>query len=158
MEREHEADCTKQAETRILQSMQDTIFAKIIRREIPAEIIYEDEETLAFLDIAPVNEGHTLVVPKKPFRNLLDDVDEGTLLALMKTVKKVADAVKKATGAGGINVVANNEAAAGQVVFHLHFHVIPRFADDRVSRWTKKTYTEGGAAKAAETIRQALTK
>jgi histidine triad (HIT) family protein len=136
--------------------MEDTVFAKIIRREIPAEIVYEDEETLAFLDIAPTNPGHTLVVPKKPFRNLLDDVDDATLLSLMKTVKKVASAVQKATGATGVNVVVNNEAAAGQIVFHLHFHVIPRFADDRVARWTKKKYAEGEAAKTAEGIRQAI--
>jgi len=125
--------------------MEDTIFMKIIRREIPAEIVYEDNDTLAFLDIRPTNPGHTLVVPKKPFRNIFDINDE-ILAAVMRTVQKVAKAVKEAVSAEGINIAMNNEAAAGQVVFHFHVHIIPRFGNDTFRLWPGKEYPSAAAA------------
>ncbi len=106
--------------------MKDTIFGKIIRREIPAEIVYEDDATLAFLDIMPNAPGHTLVVPKEPSENMLDIADE-SFLAVMKTVKKVALAVKPALEVDGFNILVNNGAEAGQQVFHTHVHIIPRY-------------------------------
>src|SRR3989344_8724642 len=107
---------------------------KIIRREIPADIVYEDADTMSFLDIRPNNPGHTLVVPKKPFRNIFD-IDDETLAAVWRTARKVAKAVKDATDADGLNINTNNEATAGQVVFHYHVHVIPRFENDGLPLW-----------------------
>ena len=136
--------------------MEETIFAKIIRREIPADIVYEDVDTMAFLDIRPNNPGHTLVVPKKPFRNIFD-IDDETLAAVWRTTRKVARAVKDATGAEGLNINTNNEHAAGQIVFHYHVHVIPRFEGDGLPLWPGRTYPNDTAAKeVAEKIRQAL--
>ena len=135
--------------------MEETIFDKIIRREIPADIVYEDDETLAFLDINPINPGHTLVVPKRFARNLLD-ADETILAAVMKTAQKVAHAIKESLGADGINIGINNESAAGQVVFHFHVHVIPRFSDDGLRHWPGRPYASGEAAATAEKIRAKL--
>ncbi|MBP9821270.1 MAG: HIT family protein [Candidatus Pacebacteria bacterium] len=134
----------------------ETIFSKIINREIPAPIVYEDEHTLAFLDAHPVNLGHTLVVPKKHFRNLYD-IDPETLSHVIKTVQKVAIALGHAVGAEGVNVHQNNESAAGQVVFHLHMHVIPRFKNDGRVLWEDKLeYRPGEASDLAEKIKSAL--
>jgi histidine triad (HIT) family protein len=103
------------------------IFAKILRGEIPAHRVYEDEAVLVMMDIFPQSRGHTLVIPKAPSRNLLD-ADPTVLSALMPLVQKVAQAVQRATGADGIRLAQFNEAAAGQTVFHLHFHIIPAYA------------------------------
>lgn len=103
----------------------ENIFAKIIRGELPAYKVYEDDRAIAFLDIMPRAPGHTLVIPKHPARNLLDvPVDE--LAHVMKIAQKIAHAGKQAFEADGITVQQFNEAAGGQVVFHLHVHVIPR--------------------------------
>src|SRR5262245_12275009 len=101
------------------------VFAKILRGELPAQKVYEDADTLAFMDIMPRCEGHTLVIPKAPVRNLLD-ASPAQLAACMKTVQKVAAAAMKAFGAAGITLQQFNEKAGGQVVFHLHFHILPR--------------------------------
>lgn len=101
------------------------IFAKILRGEIPCFKIFEDEETLCFMDIMPRTEGHCLVIPKSPCRNMLDATPE-QLAACMKTVNKVANAAKTAFAADGITLFQFNEAAGGQEVFHLHFHIHPR--------------------------------
>ncbi|MBB2970713.1 HIT family protein [Mesorhizobium sp. RMAD-H1] len=102
------------------------IFARILRGEIPSTRVYEDAHVIAFMDVMPQGEGHTLVVPKAPSRNLLDAAPD-TLGPLMTAVQKIAVAVKKAFAADGVTVMQFNETAAGQSVFHLHFHVIPRF-------------------------------
>ena len=136
--------------------MEDTVFAKIIRRELPADIVYEDADTLAFLDIHPNNPGHTLVVPKKPFRNIFD-IDDETLTATWRAVRKIARAVQAATGAEGLNVNTNNGSAAGQIVFHYHVHIIPRFASDGFRLWPGKAYPSAAiSAVLAEKIRHAL--
>ncbi len=133
-----------------------TIFEKIIAREIPASIIYEDEKVISFLDISPNNKGHALVVPKKTFVNILDGDDE-SLAHIMHVAKKVAHALISTTGATGVNLVMNNGADAGQVVFHAHMHVIPRFKDDRVFESPKKTsYAEGEEVLLAEKIKSAI--
>ncbi|PRD42313.1 HIT family protein [Phyllobacterium phragmitis] len=102
------------------------IFAKILRGEIPSARVYEDAHVVAFMDVMPQGTGHTLVVPKAPSRNLLDAAPE-TLGASIAAVQKIAIAAKKAFAADGVTVMQFNEPAAGQSVFHLHFHVIPRF-------------------------------
>jgi histidine triad (HIT) family protein len=105
----------------------DNIFAKILRGEIPSHKICEDDETFAFMDIMPRGPGHALVIPRKPARNILD-VDPASLAAVMRTVQKIGRAAMKAFDAPGLTIQQFNEEAGGQVVFHLHVHVIPRFA------------------------------
>jgi histidine triad (HIT) family protein len=104
---------------------QNTVFAKILRGELPAYKVYEDDKALAFLDIMPRAPGHTLVIPKAPARNLLD-IAPDDLAGLIKTVQLIAQAAVKAFAADGLTLQQFNEPAGGQVVFHLHFHVVPR--------------------------------
>lgn len=104
----------------------ENIFAKILRGDMPAHRIYEDENTFVFMDIMPRGTGHCLVIPKAGARNILD-IGEASLSATIKTVQHLAKAVKKAFNADGVSIHQFNESAGGQVVFHLHFHVIPRF-------------------------------
>ncbi len=121
-----------------------TIFEKIIAGEIPSYKIYEDEHTFAFLDINPASHGHTLVVPKRPFENLLVMPDD-VAAALIQSTKKVAEAIKKATNADGIKLIMNNGAAAGQEIFHAHMHVIPRHTNDGVTSGRYMKYKVGEA-------------
>lgn len=109
--------------------MSESIFTKIINREIPANIVYEDDLVIAFLTIEPVNHGHTLVVPKKPFINIFDgDID--TLAHMMKVGQKIAIALKENELAEGVNLLLNNGKEADQYVFHAHLHIIPRLQGD----------------------------
>lgn len=110
------------------------LFCSIVAGDIPAEKIYEDEHTLAFLDIAPVNPGHILVIPKTHATNIFD-IDAEIFSHVMNTVHALAPKIKKVTGADGINIAINNEKASGQVVFHLHVHIIPRFENDGRTVW-----------------------
>ncbi len=103
----------------------NNIFAKILRGEIPSHKVYEDANVLAFMDVMPQAQGHVLVVPKAASRNILD-ADPATLGALIAAVQKVAIAAEEAFEADGVTIMQFNEAPAGQSVFHLHFHVIPR--------------------------------
>ncbi|RYC17393.1 HIT family protein [Ciceribacter ferrooxidans] len=104
----------------------NNIFAKILRNEIPSVRLYEDEHTLAFMDVMPQSPGHLLVIPKEGSRNLLD-ADPAVLARTMPVVQKLAVAVRQALDADGVLVTQFNELTAGQTVFHLHFHVIPRY-------------------------------
>jgi histidine triad (HIT) family protein len=104
----------------------ENIFAKILRGKIPAHKVYEDEHVLAFMDIMPRADGHVLVIPKEPARNILD-IAPDVLSSLVIGVQKVAIAVKAAMNADGLTIQQFTESAGGQVVFHIHFHVIPRF-------------------------------
>jgi histidine triad (HIT) family protein len=139
--------------------MKDTVFAKILQKEFPAGdgFIYEDEDTFAFLDIAPNTSGHTLVIPKKPFENIFD-VDDETLSAVMRTVRKVANAIKAAGLGEGVNIIFNNETAAEQAVFHMHAHVIPRTSGDGFwyNTWPHTHYAPGEGEAVAEKIRNAM--
>ena len=103
----------------------NNIFAKILRGEIPAYKVYEDDHSIAFMDVMPQAPGHTLVLPKHPSRNLLDASPQ-SLAHVITVVQKVANAVQEAFDADGIYVAQFNEPSAGQTVFHLHFHIIPR--------------------------------
>jgi histidine triad (HIT) family protein len=100
------------------------IFCKIAAKEAPAHVVYEDETVIAFMSIPPINVGHTLVVPKKHYENIYE-IPEDDIAYLYKIVKKVTHAVNKAVNAEGIRIIQNNGEAAGQVIFHLHVHIIP---------------------------------
>ncbi len=133
--------------------MEDTVFSKIVRREIPATIVYEDDDTLAFLDNAPNVPGHTLVIPKKQFRNIFD-VDEDTLSRVIQTVRKIAPAVRDAVGARGVHINSNHERESGQEVFHLHFHIIPRHSREEFEFcWPKIQLSQTETENIAEAIR-----
>lgn len=112
---------------------QQNIFAKILRGEIPAAKVYEDEYILAFMDAFPQSPAHTLVIPKKPSRNLFD-TDPQQLISVISGVQKISRAVKKAFDPDGIIITQFNGEAAGQTVFHLHFHIIPKFPELTMQR------------------------
>jgi len=112
--------------------IKDCQFCKLVDKEGVASSIYEDEKVMAFLDVKPVNEGHTLVIPKTHYENIYE-IPEDEIAYLYKIVKKVAVAVKKGINAEGISVTQHNERAALQRVFHLHVHVIPRYEGDRLA-------------------------
>jgi histidine triad (HIT) family protein len=123
----------------------DNIFGKMLRGEIPAHKVFEDDMVLATMDIFPQSRGHMLVIPKAPSRNLLD-ADAAALSQAIPYVQKLANAVQKALKPDGIRVMQFNEAAAGQTVFHLHFHIIPIWNDVPMGRHG----SNGGRADDAE--------
>lgn len=111
----------------------DCEFCKLVRKEGPVSLVYEDERAMAFLDIRPMNEGHMLVIPKKHYRYIYELPDE-EIAHLFQIVRRVACGVKKAVHAGGISITQHNESPAGQDVFHLHVHIIPRYEGQRLPR------------------------
>ncbi len=131
------------------------IFCQIVKGKIPSDTVYEDREVLAFLDIMPVNPGHTLVIPKEHYETILD-IPAGVVARISEVLPHVARAVMGATGAPGFNILINNYPAAGQVVPHAHFHIVPRFADDGLRLWPGKKYKEGGAGKISAAVRSLL--
>ncbi len=133
----------------------DNVFARILRGELPAYKVYEDADTLAFMDIMPRSQGHALVIPKAPVRNMLD-ASEAQLAACIKTVQKIALAARTAFAADGITLLQANEAAGGQVVFHLHFHVMPRWEGKPLGPAATQMEKPEVLAANAERLRQAL--
>lgn len=131
------------------------IFAKILRKEISSVPVYEDAQILAFMDIMPQAEGHMVLIPKAPCRNLLD-ADPQILPHCIQIVQKLAQAAQKALSAAGIAVMQFNEAAAGQSVFHLHFHIIPRFAGQNLKPHGSAPAAPEELAATAAKIRAAL--
>ena len=131
------------------------IFAKILRGEVPSHRVYDDGEVIAFMDVMPQGNGHTLVLPKAPSRNLLD-ADPTTLGPLLRATQKVAKAVKRAFDADGVTVIQFNEPASGQTVYHLHVHVIPRFEGVALRPHTGAMEKPEVLAANAENIRKAL--
>ena len=131
------------------------VFAKILRGELPCHKVYEDEATLAIMDVMPRADGHVLVIPKNPARNILD-IAPDDLCATYRTVQKIACAVKEAMGADGLTIQQFNESAGGQVVFHLHVHVLPRWDDIPLRRHTGEMADPGVLKEYAEKIRAAL--
>ncbi len=109
----------------------ECVFCKIVKNEIPSKKVHEDSNTVAFLDINPANHGHTLVMPKKHAENIFD-VDDETLKNTILVVKSMAAIIKERMNAVGVNIVQNNGRHAGQLVNHIHFHIIPRFENDSV--------------------------
>lgn len=111
------------------------VFCRIAQKQVPASIVYEDEKALAFLDIRPLNEGHTLVIPKAHYETVFD-IPQELIIYLHGITKQVAIAVKKATKADGISIMQQNGEAAGQEVFHLHIHVVPRYKGQKLPRFS----------------------
>jgi histidine triad (HIT) family protein len=134
---------------------QNNIFAKVLRGEIPCHKIYEDEDTLAFLDIMPRTEGHALVVTKSKARDLFDIKPEA-LAKLMAVVQKLAPKIKEAVGADGVLIAQFNGAAAGQTVFHLHVHIIPRKEGVEMKPHAGQMADQAKLAATAEEIRKRL--
>ncbi len=133
------------------------IFEKIVNREIPAAIVYEDETTLAFMDIGPIIKGHALVIPKSCYDPITETPDE-VLAHLIAVSKRIAAVQMNALGADGVNIIQNNGEIAGQEVPHIHFHVIPRFkGDGHHWNWDAKSYdSPEEMQRLAEKIKQGL--
>ena len=111
------------------------IFCRIAQKQVPASLVYEDEKAMAFLDIRPLNEGHTLIIPKEHYETVFD-IPQKLIMHLHGITKQVAIAVKKATKADGIGIMQQNGEAAGQEVFHLHIHIIPRYEGQKLPRFS----------------------
>lgn len=135
--------------------MNNCLFCKIIAKEIPSAVVYEDDDILAFLDIKPVNPGHTLVVPKT-HSDGFHDANPETLKTLILVTQEIANAVALAMGTTGFNLEENNGAIAGQVIPHLHLHVVPRRPDDGLKHWPGTAYAEGESEKVAALIKARL--
>ena len=133
--------------------MQDCVFCKIIKGEIPAFKVFEDGDVFAFLDIQPANPGHTLVVTKKHYPTLAETPD-GELGRLFVAVKRIGRAAVAAVGAAGFNVMVNNGAVAGQVIPHVHVHAVPRFEDDGHRHWSKKAVPPERMKEVAEKMKE----
>lgn len=134
---------------------ESNIFAKILRGEIPCHKLYEDEDTLAFLDIMPRSEGHTLVITKEKARDLFD-ISPEALAKLMAVVQKLAPRIKEAVGAGGVLIQQFNGPAAGQTVFHLHVHIVPRKEGEPLKPHAGQMEDQAKLAATAEKIRRAI--
>ncbi len=133
----------------------NNVFAKILRGEIPSVKVYEDAQTLAFMDVMPQADGHVLVIPKEKAENIFELSPKGAS-ALVKTTQKVAKAVKKGLGVPGLMVAQLNGAAAGQSVFHVHFHIIPRSAGIDLKLHARQMENPGKLKAIAEKIKAAL--
>jgi histidine triad (HIT) family protein len=134
---------------------ENNVFAKVLRGDIPCHKLYEDDDTLAFLDIMPRSEGHALVITKERARDLFD-VSPKALAKLMAVVQKLAPQIKDAAGADGVLIQQFNGAAAGQTVFHLHVHIVPRKAGEALKPHAGKMEDQAKLAATAEKIRKAL--
>jgi histidine triad (HIT) family protein len=133
----------------------DCIFCKIIAGELPSAKVYEDKRIVAFLDINPVNKGHTLIIPKDHYTNL-SEIPSDLLKDLIIIAQKLSLPVMEAVGADGFNLTINNGKVAGQLIDHAHFHIIPRFKNDNLHPWPGKTYTENEKVRIAENIKKSL--
>lgn len=128
------------------------LFCKIVAGEIPSYKIYEDDKVYAFLDNKPVNPGHTLVVPKEHYANM-EEIPEDDLQALIVAVKKIGKQMKEKLDCPAYNVIQNNGEVAGQVIHHLHFHLVPRFEGDGLKLFPHNEYKEGEAEEVQEKLK-----
>lgn len=135
----------------------ECIFCNIAERKSEAEIVFEDDIIISFLDIQPINYGHTLVIPKKHFDNFLTIPSE-ELIHLINATQYIAGAVKRSVSADGFNMISNNGDSAGQTVYHFHFHIIPRFNEDFNFKPRFKNYKTGDIKRYADRIRSAVLK
>lgn len=135
----------------------DCIFCEIVEKSSEAEIVFENETFIAFLDINPVNYGHTLVIPKKHFDNFLT-IPAEDLVAMTKLTQYLAGVVKRALKADGFNIISNNGNSAGQSVFHFHYHIIPRYDNDFHMRLRTIEYNDSEMEAYAEKIKVAVSK
>ncbi len=133
----------------------DCLFCKIVSGEIQSEKVYEDTETLAIMNINPTNKGQVLVMPKDHVENIYGFSEE-LAARIMLTAKKLSIAVKNGVDADGVNLIMNNEESAGQVIFHAHIHIIPRFNDDGLEHWPAKAYLEGEITDFGDKIKKEL--
>jgi len=131
--------------------MTDCIFCKIVKGEIPSSKVYETKNTLAIMDIQPVNKGHVLIIPKIHYETLLD-LPDNILTEISILVKRVSAAVKHGVKAPGFNIMMNNYPVAGQVVPHAHIHIVPRFLNDGLRLWPGGSYKEGEQEQIKEKI------
>ena len=136
----------------------DSVFARIVRGDIPCHRVYEDDRVLAFLDVGPLQPGHLLLIPKQACETI-DQLDEPTAAALGAVLPRLVAAVRRVTGAAGVNVLQNNGRAAGQEVPYVHFHVIPRVEDDGLGyRWRPQQYAPGEAENLRDRFCEVLNK
>jgi histidine triad (HIT) family protein len=136
--------------------MSDTIFGKILRGEVPCHKVYEDDHVLAFLDVGPLSEGHTLVIPKEA-KAQLHELSDDSAAAVGRVLPRICRAVLRATGADAYNVLQNNGADAHQAVMHVHFHVIPKTADGGLGiGWPAGSLDGDRGAELAARIRDAV--
>jgi histidine triad (HIT) family protein len=135
--------------------MDNCLFCRIVARSMPAEIVYENNQTLAFLDIKPVNPGHVLVIPKNHYADFVS-TPSSVLEEIVAVAQKLAPVILAATGSPAFNIGVNNGKEAGQVVSHMHLHVMPRHADDGHEMWHGREYTPGEMARVAGEIRGQL--
>ena len=129
----------------------DCLFCKIISGEIPCQKVYENDYTLAFLDVSPINPGHTLVISKKHYKNF-EEIPEEELNKLIQAVKEVGKAIKDGLGVFGYNISVNNDPIAGQIIPHIHFHIIPRKEGDGLELWQQGKYKDGEAEEIKEKL------
>lgn len=137
--------------------MADTIFRRIIDGEVPCHKVYEDDKVLAFLDIAPLSPGHTLVIPKEEVATV-DQLSDESAAAIGRVLPRISRAVLRATGATEFNILQNNGPGAHQAVFHVHFHIIPKFPDGRGLGigWKPQPFDHEEGKKLAARIAEAL--
>lgn len=137
--------------------MADTIFGKILRGEVPSHKVYEDDQVLAFLDVGPVADGHTLVIPKEPAVTL-DQLSDESAAAIGRVLPRLCRAVMKATGTTAYNILQNNGPDAHQAVFHVHFHIIPKPSHDEGLGvgWPTRRLDQATAPALAKAIRDAM--
>lgn len=137
--------------------MAETIFSKILRGEIPCHKVYEDDKVLAFLDIGPLSPGHTLVIPKEEVATV-DQLSDESAAAIGRVLPRISRAVLRATGATEFNILQNNGPGAHQAVFHVHFHIIPKFPDGRGLGigWKPQAFDHEEGKKLAARIADAL--
>ena len=133
----------------------DCVFCKIVKGEIPAEKLFEDDSVFVFMDIRPINPGHVLIVSKAHHETFVDTPKELACI-MLAAAQKTGTALLKGLKCDGFNVGINNGAAAGQVIGHTHYHVIPRFANDGLKHWPGRDYQEGQMKVVAERIKQSL--
>lgn len=131
----------------------DCIFCKIVAGEVPSTKIYEDAEVLAFMNLHPTHKGQVLVIPKDHIENIYG-LSEELAARIMLATKKLAIAVKNGVDADGVNLIMNNEEAAGQVIFHAHMHIIPRFNSDGLKNWPARDYNVGEIEEWGEKVRK----
>ena len=117
--------------------MDNCIFCRIVKKEIPADIVFENNSVVAFLDVNPTNKGHTLVVSKRHFADICE-TDDSIASEIFVRAKNIAHMIVRAVHADGFNLIVNNGSAAGQVVMHTHLHIVPRFKDDGLKQWPHK--------------------
>ena len=135
--------------------MDECVFCKIINREIPANIVYENDMVLAFLDINPINRGHTLIVPKEHHRDVYD-ITEDCLKEVVVVAKKISSAIKRGLRAEGVNILHASGETAQQSVFHFHLHLVPRWRDDGLNTWPRSEYKEEDLEIVAKEIRSTI--